>query len=222
MLSVVITAHNTEKYISKCISSILSQNWPGEMEILVCDDGSDDNTFQRIPEAPNIHVIRNEKNLGISKSLSQLFKMAKGEYLFFMGSDDYLTGNYFKYAFDQIQNGYEAIYTQMRIENENGKPFGIGNLYLPIFHRKYLVEWKWPKDEAGHDIPQKRALSKVNSICNPSPDYHYVRRPKNHTRVYGQYKPKDGEFVPKNEPLWFTCRKKKLTIKEDKDEVQKI
>lgn len=203
MLSVLITAHNTENYIQKCISSIITQKWRGEIEILVCDDGSTDNTYRKIPAGlPNLYIVRNEMNLGISKSLNQLFEMARGEYLFFIGSDDYLTGNYFEYAFEQIQKGYDVIYTNMQIENEEGKPFGVGTLYLPIFHRKYLVKWDWPKDEAGHDIPQKRALIGVPHCCNPSADYHYVRRKKNHTTIYGQYRPEKGEFVPKNEPMW--------------------
>jgi len=207
MLSVVITAHNTEAYISKCISSVVAQNWPGEMEILVCDDGSDDNTFCNIPVIfPNVYIIRNEENLGISKSLNQLFEMARGEYLFFMGSDDYLTGNYFEYAYRELENGCEAVYTNMQIENKEGKKFGVGTLYLPIFHRKHLIKWDWPINEAGHDIPQKRALKGVRHVCNPSPDYHYVRREENHTTVYGQYIPEEGEYVPKNEPMW---RKKK-------------
>jgi len=210
MLSVVITAYNTESYIQKCISSIISQNWQGEMEILICDDGSDDNTFGKIPiNLPNVHAIRNEKNIGISKSINKLFEMARGEYLFFMGSDDYLTGNYFEFAFYELQKGYEAVYTNMQIEDERGKRFGVGTLYLPIFHKKHLVKWEWPKDEAGHDIPQKRALKNVRFTNNPSPDYHYVRRQKNHTAIYGGYKPQKGENVPPNEPLWMTIRKRK-------------
>lgn len=200
MLSIIITAYNTADYIEKCISSLVTQKWGGAVEILVCDDNSDDGTFWKIPtKVGNVYTIKNDENLGISKSANRLFKMARGEYLFFMGSDDYLTGNYFEYAFGKLQKGYEAVYTDMQIENEKGKKFGVGTLYLPIFHRKHLVKWEWPKDEAGHDIPQKKALEGVKSCCNPSADYHYVRRSKNHTAIYGKYVPKENEVVPPNE-----------------------
>lgn len=203
-LSVIIPAYNTAPFIRRCILSVISQSWPGELEILVCDDGSEDNTFQEIPALPGVSAIRNEKNLGISNSFNKLVEISKGEYLFFMGSDDYLSGNYFKFAYDYLMKGYDVVYTDMQIETNKGKRIGRSTLYLPIFHRKYLVTWDWPKNEYGHDIPQKRALGDAfdkKDVYNPSPDYHYIRWGKNHTTVCGQNKAKTGENVPKNEPI---------------------
>ena len=181
-LSILITAYNTEKFIRKCISSINAQNWGGEMEILVCDDGSTDDTFKNIPSSAII--IKNDKNRGIAYSFNRLAKMATGDYIFFMGSDDYLTGNYFHYAYNEItKNGYELVYTNMRVENDNGEYIGECKLYLPIFHKKYLIKWKNNSHGYGFDVPQIKYLESIKSICNPSVDYHYVRWERNITKI---------------------------------------
>jgi glycosyltransferase involved in cell wall biosynthesis len=175
MLSVLITARNTHQYINKCIASINSQKWGGELEIIVCDDASEPPL--QIHDS-NVKVIRNEERLGISKSFNKIAEMSKGEYIFFMGSDDYLSGNFFKFAYEKITDKLkpcEIVYTHVVIEDIKGKYYGEFVIYLPIFHRKYLVHWDWPIDKVGHDIIQRKRLLGLEYVCNPSNDYHYVR-----------------------------------------------
>ena len=175
-LSVLITARNTAWNINKCIQSIIKQKWRGEVEIIVCDDASEDGLYDLIPSY--VKKIRNDEHLGISESFNKISPMSTGDYIFFMGSDDYLTGSFFSYACDMIEKGYEAINTQMLIEDISGKKHGIGKLYMPIFHRKYLIEWpSHNKETHGADKAQVKYMRNlgIESITNPSPDYHYVR-----------------------------------------------
>jgi glycosyltransferase involved in cell wall biosynthesis len=181
-LSVLIVARNTAWNINKCIQSILNQKWKDEIEIIICDDASEDGLYDIIPSY--IKKVRNEEHLGISKSFNKISPMATGDYIFFMGSDDYLTGNFFSYAYDMLKSGSEAVTTQMLIEDVSGKKYGVGKLYMPIFHRKYLIKWpEYNKMEHGADKRQVTYMRElgVKFITNPSPDYHYVRWDKNIT-----------------------------------------
>ena len=64
--SIIITAYNSEKYIKRCISSLLNQNF-GDYEIIIIDDCSTDNTPDVVKnlqkDYPCIRYFRNEKNL---------------------------------------------------------------------------------------------------------------------------------------------------------------
>jgi glycosyltransferase involved in cell wall biosynthesis len=182
-LSVLIVARNTAWNIKKCVQSILNQKWKGEIEIIVCDDASKDGLYDLIPN--DAKKVRNEKHLGISKSFNKISQMATGDYIFFMGSDDYLTGNFFSYAYDMLKSGSEAVTTKMLIEDITGKKYGVGRLYMPIFHKKYLITWPdHNKMITGADKKQVKYMRElgVKFITNPSPDYHYVRWNNNITK----------------------------------------
>ncbi len=92
LVTVAISAYNHEDFIKECIESIWEQDYPN-IEILVIDDNSKDNTYQILKELEKkspykMEVFRNEENKGISKNLNRLIKIAKGEFISFMSSDD--------------------------------------------------------------------------------------------------------------------------------------
>jgi glycosyltransferase involved in cell wall biosynthesis len=92
-VSVIIPAYNTEKYIEKCLSSVVSQTYP-TLEILIINDASSDNTLNIIRHfADNderIIIINNETNKGNGVGRNMAVKMATGEYIIFVDSDDYI------------------------------------------------------------------------------------------------------------------------------------
>ncbi|MFA6023462.1 MAG: glycosyltransferase family 2 protein [Candidatus Pacearchaeota archaeon] len=91
LVSVVMPAYNTEKYIAEAIESILNQTFK-DFEFIIVDDGSTDNTLQIIKDYAKkdkrIKVLRNEKNLKICKSLNKGIREAEGKYIARMDSDD--------------------------------------------------------------------------------------------------------------------------------------
>lgn len=85
-ITIAIPAYNTEKTIAATIQSALEQKYPHK-EILVCDDGSTDATFQKANQFP-IRIIKNDKNIGIGLTLERLMKEARGKYVVYLCADD--------------------------------------------------------------------------------------------------------------------------------------
>ena len=96
-VSIIIPVYNVEKYLGKCLDSCLSQNLRGnEYEIIVVNDGSPDNCHKIIEDYEikysNIIVI-NKPNGGLSSARNAGLKVAKGEYVWFVDSDDWIEEN---------------------------------------------------------------------------------------------------------------------------------
>jgi len=93
MISVIIPVYNAEKSIEKSLISIKDQNWDGNFEILIVNDGSTDKSaeiiqkYQQDNPDQNITLIQQE-NGGVSKARNAAMKIAKGEFIAFLDSDD--------------------------------------------------------------------------------------------------------------------------------------
>jgi len=90
-VSIAIPTYNGEEWIGQTLKSILHQSFR-DFEIVVSDDGSQDNTLDVIKKFKDkrIRIVQNPKNLGYGKNLQALSKLVKGEILFLMGQDDIL------------------------------------------------------------------------------------------------------------------------------------
>lgn len=91
-ISVIVPVYNVEKYLRKCISSLLNQHYI-DMEIIIVDDKSIDNSLNIAKEYEiykNVKVIKKEINSGLSDSRNVGIKEACGQYIMFLDSDDYV------------------------------------------------------------------------------------------------------------------------------------
>ncbi len=91
LVSVIIPAYNAEKYIEIAVNSVLKQSYPN-IEIIVINDGSTDNTLDVLSRFPNIVVISTE-NKGVSNARNMGIEASKGEYISFLDADDELDQN---------------------------------------------------------------------------------------------------------------------------------
>lgn len=94
LLSIIIPAYNVEGTLRECLESVLSQH-VDDMEIILVDDGSTDNTAEICDEfgiRDNIKVIHQE-NAGLSEARNAGLELAEGELITFVDSDDYLEPN---------------------------------------------------------------------------------------------------------------------------------
>lgn len=93
LVSIIVPVYNVENYIQGCISSIVGQSY-NNLEIILVDDGSTDKSgliCDEIAKTDNrIHVIH-QQNQGLSGARNSGIDFAKGEYLFFVDSDDFLS-----------------------------------------------------------------------------------------------------------------------------------
>lgn len=92
-VSIIVPVYNTEKYLSKCIDSLINQT-EKDIEILILNDGSTDGSESIIKsyDDKRITYIKKE-NTGIGSTRNLGIKKAKGEYLMFIDSDDYIKNN---------------------------------------------------------------------------------------------------------------------------------
>ena len=103
LITVIINVYNGEKYIKKCIESIINQTYKN-LEILVIDDGSTDNTLSIIKEYKDkrIRIISTE-NKGLSMSRNVGIENALGNYLYFIDSDDFIEKDTIEYLYKLIK-----------------------------------------------------------------------------------------------------------------------
>lgn len=103
LITVIIPTYNAEKSIKRCIDSIIAQTYQN-IEIIVINDGSTDETFnelQKFKKNAKVKII-NQENSGPSKSRNIGLKHAKGKYIMFVDSDDYIEKNAIKDLYEII------------------------------------------------------------------------------------------------------------------------
>lgn len=92
LVSVVIPVYNVEAYLTECIDSVLAQTYP-DMEIILVDDGSTDASGKlcdRYGEQNSHIMVIHQENRGLSEARNIGLNAAKGEYIYFLDSDDWI------------------------------------------------------------------------------------------------------------------------------------
>ena len=109
--SVIIPVYNVEKYIDRCLKSIISQNYD-DLEIIVIDNGSTDSSGSicdtYASEYSNISVYHIE-NHGVGAARNFGLSKARGEFIYFVDSDDYLVGNLFADFADKLVSDLDLV-----------------------------------------------------------------------------------------------------------------
>ncbi|MAN27950.1 MULTISPECIES: glycosyltransferase family 2 protein [Mesonia] len=138
--SVVIPLYNKENYISKTIESVLAQNF-NEFEIIIVDDGSTDNSYNRIKKYKKnekLTIIQKE-NGGVSSARNLGINQAKGKYIALIDADDYWYPNHLNNIYETIQKfpnagvygtGYEILINNSKVEKAVFKNFQPNKIQL--------------------------------------------------------------------------------------------
>ena len=92
LVSILVPAYNEEKAIGKCLESILDQDYKGQTEIIVVNDGSSDQTAEIVSKYP-VKFIDLKVNGGKANALNRAIEEAKGDILIFTDSDSYMSAN---------------------------------------------------------------------------------------------------------------------------------
>lgn len=105
-ISIIVPVYNVEKYLDRCINSILKQTYQN-LEIILVDDGSNDNSGNMCDKYAQkdsrIRVIHKE-NGGLSDARNKGIEIATGEYIGFVDSDDYIADNMYEYLKEIMDN----------------------------------------------------------------------------------------------------------------------
>lgn len=112
-ITIIIPVFNREKYISRCIRSLLNQNiGKNFFEIIVINDGSTDKTkFVLDMYKDDITLINNKKNIGLPRSLNKGIRKSRSTYIVRVDSDDYVNENFLKilYLFLEENRNIDAV-----------------------------------------------------------------------------------------------------------------
>ena len=120
LISVIVPVYNLEKYIEKCIVSIVSQTYQ-DWELLLIDDGSKDKSLQ-ICQAwakkdKRIKVFHQE-NQGVSAARNLGLSVVQGEYLVFVDGDDWLDNDCFQIMMEQMRDDVQMVCCDFCVERE--------------------------------------------------------------------------------------------------------
>lgn len=116
--SIIVPVYNVEKYIKKCLDSILNQSFK-DYEVIVVNDGTQDDSIELIKDYP-VKII-NQKNQGLSAARNKGVKQSSGEYIIFVDSDDYLEKDLLKKINESLTNSPDVVRFQIKEVYEDGK-----------------------------------------------------------------------------------------------------
>ncbi len=155
-VSIIVPVYNSERYIKKCVDSIINQTYKN-IEIILINDGSSDNSFKIIKELAlkNKNIIcYNQDNCGVSVTRNKGIRYATGKYVMFVDNDDYLDNDYVETFmnsmnekhYDYIIGGYKRVDTNGKtffkksFKNENWSYYMFVTPWGKIFDRNFLLE----------------------------------------------------------------------------------
>ena len=166
-VSVIIPVYNSEKYLKQCLDSVVNQTLKN-IEIIVVNDGSTDNSLQIIQEYVNKYSnvkLINKQNEGCYKARNIGLEVADGEYIAFLDSDDYIESNMYEKLYlkakqtnaDIVSSNYyisqddklklvDFSSSVALLEKSNNKVIGAKNIILDaiiwsrIFKKQMLFE----------------------------------------------------------------------------------
>lgn len=122
-ISVILPVYNVEKYVRKCLLSIVEQSYQN-FEVLIVDDGSVDNFFKEIEDivAENKNIkIYQKANGGLASARNFGLEKANGDYILFIDSDDWIEKDLFKNLVENLSDEDILIFNLGKYSNKEGK-----------------------------------------------------------------------------------------------------
>ena len=132
-ISVIVPVYNTEKYLERCLDSLICQDIDEKYEIIVINDGSTDNSLD-IAESyaeffGNIKVYSRE-NGGLSAARNTGLEYARGKYIAFVDSDDYVDIKYLSEMYNAAESsGADIVCCNFRCVNEDGSLASLDGIF---------------------------------------------------------------------------------------------
>lgn len=121
-ISVIVPLYNRERYITQCLDSILSQDFPGELQVIVVDDGSTDRSLQLVRSyGEKVRLIEKSpdcREQGAAAARNRGLEAAECEFIAFLDSDDYYLDGYIRRMVEALLENPDAGYAFCRCKKE--------------------------------------------------------------------------------------------------------
>ena len=207
-VSIIISVYNAEKYLEKCLNSVIKQTLK-DIEIICINDGSTDgslNILQKYSEKDKRFIIIDQKNSGLSYSRNKGLSVAKGEFIGFVDSDDWIDEDFYKKLYDAAieykadiaagnilrvhdneENEFYIKYDEIKIAKKTNKKYKLAeipeNCYVwnKIYNRKILekIDLKFREGIVYEDLvfTHKVLFYMQNLVTVPNVTYYYYDNP---------------------------------------------
>lgn len=180
-ISVIIPVFNCNEYLDTCINSVLIQTFQ-DYEIICVDDKSTDNSLlilKKYAKKDNrIKILTNDKNKGPGYSRNYALDNAKGKYIFFLDSDDWIDNKTLEVLYNQCEkDNLDLIMSKNIVYYDNENDFGYEHYYdmnfMNEYHKKVFNHWDLSPNNIFH-IP----VGPCNKLYNKSfLDKNHIRFP---------------------------------------------
>lgn len=168
-LSIIVPVYKVEKYLPRCIDSILAQTF-GDFELILIDDGSPDGCGRICDEYAQKDkriVVIHQKNMGVSAARNAGLDIARGRYIGFVDSDDWIEPRMYEVMMDAIrENGADMAVCGVRYADEDGKFTRADRLSEGVYTRARLLEdvFAMPNKLGGGCCNKVLDASKIASV----------------------------------------------------------
>lgn len=180
-ISVIVPIYNVEKYLVKCIESIINQDYKN-LEIILIDDGSIDSSgtiVDKYKRQDKRIIAIHQSNKGLSNTRNVGIKKATGDYISFIDGDDYLDRDYYSTLINHIKNqdmivfGYKQVNYEGKCLSENKlkhadfSKFRFVSACTKMYKRSFLVDNNilfYNVKPAEDAIFMSKCYSKTNKI----------------------------------------------------------
>ena len=165
-VSVLVPVWNQEELVIRALESVPRRD---DIEVLVCDDGSTDNTLKNVRAYAkehkdlNIRILFNRENKGLGYTKNKLYDNAEGEYVYELDSDDALITQEFERAMSWL-DGTDLVFVNLRINdgrtlvlNEGSKNTWVGGA-SKFVRREYLGDIRCENVRVFEDIVVNKGL----------------------------------------------------------------
>ncbi len=123
LISVIVPVYNVQSFLARCIRSILEQTYP-HLEIILVDDGSSDRSGEICDRFATIDariIVLHQQNMGLSGARNSGIEIAKGNYLVFIDSDDFILPTMIESLYNSlIRNNADISICSIQRVDENG------------------------------------------------------------------------------------------------------
>lgn len=199
-ISIIVAVYNTEKYLKKCLNSLLNQTYQN-LEIIVVEDCSTDNSkevLKKYSHNDKVKLIYNKKNSGLSYSRNVGLENATGDFIGYIDSDDYVDLDYYKKLMQSIiDSKAEIAICDIKVVDEetnmevisrccNSDEFSVYNVVNnglaasacnKLFKKELISKYKFAEGKVNEDIAVViPTLVNAKKITYANTYYYYVQR----------------------------------------------
>lgn len=204
LISVIVPVYNVEKYIRRCLDSIVNQTY-SNLEIILIDDGSKDASGKICDEyakKDNRITVIHKQNGGLSDARNYGIDKAKGNYISFVDSDDYLSNDYISYLYKLLKENtadisvcdyqlfkneikpkdveiVEKVYSKMEmLEHMLYGGHNLISAWCKLYDIKLFKKIRYPKGHIYEDVATTYLLYENSDkivVSNEAKYYYFVR-----------------------------------------------